>query len=267
VPLPEAAAGVRIGGPVSAEGLLAAFYDGLRLATLLVCVGAANALANPKRLLASLPGALYELGVTVTVALTVAPQLVQSAQRVHRARRLRGEAGRRTRLFREVAVPVMTDALDRSLLLAASMDARGYGRHGTVTTRERRRSAVLVLGGLLGVCIGVYGLLDATSPRALGLPVLGLGAALAAVGFRLGGRRVQRTRYRPDPWAAPEWGVAACGVAVALVLVVAGRVAPVALDATVDPVSWPQLPLVATAGVLLGALPAWIAPPAPGGRS
>lgn len=267
VPLPDAAAGVRIGGPVSAEGMLSAFYDGLRLATLLVCVGAANALANPKRLLASLPGALYELGVTVTVALTVAPQLVQSAQRVHRARRLRGEAGRRTRLFREVAVPVMTDALDRSLLLAASMDARGYGRHGTVTTRERRRSAVLVLGGLLGVCIGVYGLLDATSPRALGLPVLGLGAALAAVGFRLGGRRVQRTRYRPDPWAAPEWGVAACGVAVALVLVVAGRVAPVALDATVDPVSWPQLPLVATAGVLLGALPAWIAPPAPGGRS
>jgi energy-coupling factor transport system permease protein len=78
---------------------------------------------------------------------------------------------------------------------------------------------------------------------------------------------VQRTRYRPDPWAAPEWGVAACGVAVALVLVVAGRVAPVALDATLNPVSWPQLPLVATAGVLLGALPAWIAPPAPGGRS
>jgi len=267
VPLPEAAAGVRIGGPVSAEGLLAAFYDGLRLATLLVCVGAANALANPKRLLASLPGALYELGVTITVALTVAPQLVQSAQRVQRARRLRGEAGRRTRLFREVAVPVMTDALDRSLLLAASMDARGYGRHGAVTTRERRRSAVLVLGGLLGVCIGVYGLLDATSPRALGLPALVVGVTLAAIGFRLGGQRVQRSRYRPDPWAAPEWGVAACGVAVALVLVVAGRVAPVALDATLDPMSWPQLPLVATAGVLLGALPAWIAPPAPGGRS
>lgn len=267
VPLPDAAAGVRIGGPVSAEGLLAAFYDGLRLATLLVCVGAANALANPKRLLASLPGALHELGVTITVALTVAPQLVESAQRVHRARRLRGEVGRRTRLFREVAVPVMTDALDRSLLLAASMDARGYGRHGTVTTRERRRSAVLVLGGLLGVCIGVYGLLDATSPRALGLPVLGVGVTLAAIGFRLGGQRVQRSRYRPDPWAAPEWGVAACGVVVALVLVVVGRTAPVALDATLDPVSWPQLPLLAAGGVLLGALPAWIAPPAPGGRS
>ena len=63
IPLPAAAAGIRIGGPVSLEGVLAALYDGLRLATLLICIGAANALANPKRLLKSLPGALYELGV------------------------------------------------------------------------------------------------------------------------------------------------------------------------------------------------------------
>src|SRR5690606_20818432 len=44
--LPEWAAGFRLGGAVSAEGALAAAYDGLRLGTLLVCVGAANALAS-----------------------------------------------------------------------------------------------------------------------------------------------------------------------------------------------------------------------------
>ena len=75
VPLPEAVAGIRLGGPVSAEGVLAAVYDGLRLATLLLCVGAANTLANPKRLLQSMPSALHEIGVAVTVALSVAPQL------------------------------------------------------------------------------------------------------------------------------------------------------------------------------------------------
>lgn len=266
VPLPDAAAGVRIGGPVSAEGLLSALYDGMRLATLLVCVGAANALANPKRLLASLPGALYELGVTITVALTIAPQLVESAQRVRRARRLRGEVGRRTRLFREVAVPVMTDALDRSLLLAAAMDARGYGRHGEVTARERRRTGALVLVGLLGVCIGVYGVLDATTPRALGLPVLAFGLVLAGTGFLLGGRRVHRTRYRPDPWRGPEWGVVACGVAVAVAMVTISRSDPAALDATLDPLTWPTLPAIAAVAVMVGVLPAWIAPPPPRGR-
>jgi energy-coupling factor transport system permease protein len=266
VPLPESAAGVRIGGPVSAEGLLTALYDGLRLATLLVCVGAANALANPKRLLASLPGALHEVGVTITVALTIAPQLVESAQRVHRARRLRGEVGRRTRLFREVAVPVMTDALDRSLLLAAAMDARGYGRHGATTAAERRRTGALVLLGLLGVCVGVYGVLDATTPRALGLPMLAVGVALAGTGFLLGGRRVQRTRYRPDPWRSPEWGVAMCGAVVAVAMVAIGHSDPAALDATLDPLAWPALPLTAAAAVLVGVLPAWLAPPTPDGR-
>jgi energy-coupling factor transport system permease protein len=270
IPLPDAAAGVRIGGPVSAEGVLGALYDGLRLATLLVCVGAANALANPKRLLASLPGALHHLGVTVTVALSIAPQLVESAQRVHRARRLRGDAARRTHLVREVAMPVMTDALDRSLLLAAAMDSRGYGRGDGAAPAGGpggRAAGALVLLGLLGVCIGVYGVLDATTPSAIGLPMLGAGLAISTAGFVLGGRRVQRTRYRPDPWAAPEWGVSACGAAVAVALVLLGRLDPSALDATLQPVAWPTLPVAAALAVLIGTLPAWIAPPVPGGRS
>ncbi|MBS1837206.1 MAG: energy-coupling factor transporter transmembrane protein EcfT, partial [Actinobacteria bacterium] len=86
IPLPAAAAGIRIGGEVSAEGVLAAIYDGMRLATMIVCLGAANVLANPKRLLASVPSALYEVGSAVTVALSVAPQLIESGRRVTRAR-------------------------------------------------------------------------------------------------------------------------------------------------------------------------------------
>ena len=55
MPLPDWAAGIRLLGPVTLEALLAGLYDGLRLATMLICVGAANALANPKRLLRSVP--------------------------------------------------------------------------------------------------------------------------------------------------------------------------------------------------------------------
>ncbi|MGG7614329.1 energy-coupling factor transporter transmembrane protein EcfT, partial [Streptomyces sp. ZG43] len=89
VPLPEWARGVRLGGRVTAEGMLFALYDALRLATLLICVGAANALASPARLLKSLPGALYEAGVAVVVAMTFAPNLVADVRRLRAARRLR----------------------------------------------------------------------------------------------------------------------------------------------------------------------------------
>jgi energy-coupling factor transport system permease protein len=261
VPLPEAAAGIRIGGPVALEGVLAAVYDGLRLATLLLCVGAANVLANPKRLLKAMPAALHEIGVAVTVALTVAPQLVESAQRVRRARRLRGEAKRGRHVVREIVIPVMTDALDRSLLLASAMDSRGYGRTAGVPRRARLVSGALVLGGLVGVCIGTYGLLDSTAPERLGASMLLVGVVLGWVGMVVAGRRVVRSRYRPDPWAAPEWAVAGIGLAVAAVVVAVSAVDPVELFPSLDPLTWPTLPVLPTAAVLLGALPAWLAPP------
>ena len=75
--LPEWAAGVRLGGELTVEGLAGAVYAGLQLATMLACVGAANALANPRRLLRAVPGALYEVGVAVVVALSFSPQLVE----------------------------------------------------------------------------------------------------------------------------------------------------------------------------------------------
>lgn len=267
IPLPDAAAGIRLGGPVTAEAVLAAGYDGMRLATLLLCVGAANVLANPKRLLKAVPGALHEVGVAVTVALSVAPQLVESGQRVRRARRLRGDGVRGRHVVREVAIPVLTDALDRSLLLAAAMDTRGYGRQAAVPAGTRRLAAGLVLGGLVGTCLGTYGLLDSSSPRHLGLPMLLLGAAAAWVGMVLTGRRVVRSRYRPDPWRAAEWGVSACGLVAAGVVIAAGALDPVALHPSVVPLTWPPLPAVPALAVLVGALPAWIAPQPPGARS
>ena len=125
VPLPDWAAGITLLGPLTAESLLSGLYDGMRLATLLICVGAANTLANPRRLLASMPPALYEVGTALVIALSLFPQLAESVQRVRRARRLRGDPGRGVGALRRVVVPVLEDALERSLSLAASMDAAG----------------------------------------------------------------------------------------------------------------------------------------------
>ena len=88
--LPNWAAGICLGGPVTAEGLAATGYDALRLAGMLACFGAANSLANPRRILKSVPAALHDISVAVVIALSVFPQLIASAQRVRRARRLRG---------------------------------------------------------------------------------------------------------------------------------------------------------------------------------
>ena len=172
-----------------------------------LCFGAANVLADPKRLLKSLPAALHEIGVAMTVALTVAPQLVESGQRIRRARKLRGAGTSHRGLIRGVMIPVLEDALDRSLVLAAAMDSRGYGRHADQARRTRVITATLVLVGVAGVFVGTYGVLDGTTPRLLGGPMLAAGCFVAVAGIRVGGNRVRRSSYRPDPWALAEWMV------------------------------------------------------------
>jgi energy-coupling factor transport system permease protein len=266
VPLPDWAQSIRLGGAVSAEGLVTALYDGLRLATLLICVGAANSLANPKRLLRSLPGALYEVSVAVVVAMTAAPQLVASARQVRRARTLRGDTSRGWRAVRSVLVPVLEDALDRSLTLAAAMDSRGYGRTASIPAPQRRLTAALLLAGIVGACLGLYGLLDTGAPGAMGGPVLVAGGVLSAAGLVLGGRRVPRTRYRPDRWRGQEVIVVLSGLAgLAGVLVAEWSGSTDLVPATV-PLTAPGLPVAAAIGILAGLAPAWAAPgPAPVG--
>lgn len=214
IPLPHWTLGLRLLGPVTQEALLAGLYDGLRLAAIVICVGSANALANPKRLLRSVPPALYEIGSALVVAVTVLPQLADSVRRVRAAQLLRGGDSGRVRKLRRLLVPVLEDALERSLSLAAGMDTRGYGRTSGATPRERRTTGGLMLLGLCAVAVGVYGGLDRTTPAWLGRPMLVLGVGVSIVAIRLAGRRVGRSRYRPDRWRWPELVVAASGVAV-----------------------------------------------------
>jgi energy-coupling factor transport system permease protein len=71
-----------------------------------------------------------------------------------------------------------------------------------------------MLLGLVALCLGVYGALDHTTPAWLGRPMLVLGVAVSVFAVRLAGRRVARSRYRPDRWRWPELVVAASGVLV-----------------------------------------------------
>ena len=252
VPLPGWVLGLHLLGPVTREALLAGLYDGLRLGTIVICVGAANALANPKRLLRSVPAALHEIGSALVVAVTMLPQLVESARRVRAAQSLRAGDPRRTGRLRRYLIPVLEDALERSLSLAAGMDTRGYGRSAGAPAGERRLTGGLMLLGLCGVAVGVYAGLDHTAPRVLATPMLVLGVAAAVAGLALAGRRVGRTRYRPDPWQWPEVAVIACGVATALVAWwVAGHQLFIAYP---DLASFPQVTLIALLGSVLGLL-------------
>jgi energy-coupling factor transport system permease protein len=267
VPLPSWAAGVSIGGPVTAEALVGAALQGLRLAVVLVCFGAANSLASPYRLLRCLPAVLFEAGVAITVSLSFAPELVMAIADVHAARRLRGRPTRGISGLRGTAIPVLERALDRSLQLASSMDARGYGRRVPVARRSRRMATSGTAVGLLLVVAGLYGVLVAGSLPGGGVPFVALGAVLLGAGLATTGRRTDRTRYRPDPWRGPEWLVSASGAVVVGSLVVAGIAGVPGIEFAIYPLGPPTLPVLAAVGILVGLVPAWAAPVEAGTRA
>ncbi len=276
VALPEWAAGINLLGTVYLEGWVAALLLGLQLATLIIAIGGAVALANPKRLLRALPNALHEVGTAVVVAVSVAPQLADSVQRVLRARLLRGDAERGLRAVPRVALPVLQDTLDRSLLLASAMESRGYGRRPDAATVGRVRTSwvtgTLTLAGLLMVAFGLYGVLDPTRGRAADqawMPVLliALGLGAAFTGMAISGRQVRVTTYRPDPWRWPETVTVLTGVAAVVGMMVSRAETPLLLVMPLQPFGAPGLPVPAAVGILLAALPAVVTPEPPSGRT
>lgn len=263
VELPGWLAGIRFGGTVMAEPLLAAFYDGLRLAAVLIAVGAASSLASPTRLLKSVPAAVYEIGVSIVVAMTFLPQLVADSHRVRTNRRLRGRAESGVRGLGAAAMPVLHGAMDRSITLAAAMDSRGYGRSGERSANERRWSAVALIVGSILLLVGLYGLLGTGGSTWWG-PVLllaGVGSTMTSVA--MAGRRSIRTRYRPNRWRIADIGTALCGVGVAVCFVAAAALFPAAMDPSTTPAVWPSLPILGVLGIAMSAAPAFFTPPQP----
>ena len=266
VPLPDWVAGIQLGGPVTAEAIAGTFYDALRLAVMLLCIGAANALANPRQALRSVPAALYEASVAVVIALSVAPQLIESVQRVRRARRLRGSSSNSLKALGTIAMPVLADAVERSMALAAGMESRGFGRTRGLPVKG---TLPLMLVSSMVATAGVFGLLstDAWLPS---VALLAAGLAGTLLGLRVAGRRLRVTAYRPHPWRTRETLVALSGVLAAVVvlglgwldpdtlgLVLASALDPAALEPSTNPLVWPglSLPMLVVVGLVLAPIP------------
>ena len=260
VHMPDWLGGLTIGGVVTVESIAAAAVDGMRFATIIVCIGAATTLASPSRLLKSVPSVLYEFGTSVVIASTFTPMLVEDVARVRMAQVLRGAPHNGPRALTRSVIPVLDGALERSVTLAAAMDARGYGRRGSIATATRRWSAFALLGGLIAATAGSFALLSPVMPTMAALAMLAVGSACAVFAVLIAARGSRRTRYRPDRWGWRASLVSASGSCAVVGVLATGIVDPTALQMPLSPLTWPDLPAFATLGILIAVLPAWIAP-------
>ena len=250
-----------IGGPVTLESILNAFVEGLQIAVILLCFGAANSLASPYRLLRSLPAVLYETGVAVTVALSFTPGLIQSIGIVRQARRQRGIPTRGcaacgawpSRCWRARWTVPFSSPRAWTLEATDGGSPSGTPRGGWPVEPQS--------AGLLLTAAGLYGVIDSGSLFGLGLPVLAVAAVLCGIGLALGGRRTAALALSPGPVAqarVDRGRVRSCG---------ARRPWPLPVRWTCRdspsrsrPWRFPSIPLLPVVGILIALVPAIAAP-------
>jgi len=186
---------VELFGSIGIQALAGGATDGLRLAAIILSIGMASSLANPRTLLKSTPSALYEIASAISVAINLAPQMISSLQRVRKARSLRGRSKGLGSMAGTV-IPVLEDAIDSSLSLAASMDSRGFGRRGNLSKSlviSARLSSLMAVGFL---SVGSFALLVGQT-QALGGVLIAVGMVASFATIRINSKSQIRTRFEP----------------------------------------------------------------------
>lgn len=186
-------------GAVSVLSIQAALVDGFRLAAIILSIGMANSLANPRKLLRATPGALYEIATAVSIAINLAPQLITSLKLVRRARGLRGHS-KGIKSLTGIVIPVLEDTIEQSMQLAASMSARGFGRKGNRTSLQLRLTRASTFLTLTLLTVGVAMLLFSSAQQFVDLVIIFAGLILAGVTFKLSSTRTTRTKYIVQRW-------------------------------------------------------------------
>jgi energy-coupling factor transport system permease protein len=206
-------------GRVSSLTLTSALRDGLRMAAIILSIGLANSLANPRRLLKSTPSALYEVATAFVIALNLAPQLIASAKRIQLSDQLRSTTKKKGGGLR-LLPSILEDALESSMALAASMDARGFGRQGALSKSQLQVARLSSFFAVIAFAIGSY-LLLTTDLTWVTLLTFCSGLVALVVSLKISSLANLRTRYVVQPWLVRDT-IVTCGSATLITLFVTG---------------------------------------------
>ena len=118
----------------------------------------------------------------------------------------------------------------------------------------------MLVGGLVALCVGTYGLLSGSPTHWLAATGLAIGGVSCGAALIWSSRGGVRTRYRPLPWDARATVVSAAGLATFSAALLAGVVAPEVMRPPAAPLEWPTIPYVMILGLLIAAVPVVVAP-------
>ena len=204
-------------GNLSNAALYSALSQGLKLVAIIASIALANSMANPRKLLKLTPAAFYDFAAALSVAFNLIPQLAQSIERVTKAQRIRNQNRRN---FGTIVVPVLEDALDSSMNLAASMDSRGFGRKPQMSKSITFILRSLNVCALLAIAAASYLLLGTSGQPAAAWLLIVVAVLATASNMIIAARLSTRTRVTKLQFKLADY--VALVLALGLVLIAIG---------------------------------------------
>ena len=214
--LPGWLASVTFGGAITAESLVYTLTHVAAIVAIVAIVCSFNVSVDHFKLLKHTPPGLAQLGVIVTISLLLVPETLRRVMTLREARVVRGyRFGIRS--LPGVLLPLLAEALERSVQRAESLDARGFGSLSAPSRPLETLSAVvsLVAAAIFCFLYYYYPAWHLLAAIGIGLGVLGM----VSVGWRQT-RRARTTRLFRDRLSAIDWIVGLGSVIAAALIVI-----------------------------------------------
>lgn len=211
---------IQIGGPITLESLVYGLTTGLALMGVLVTFATFNTLVDHYQLLRSIPRFLYQSAIVASIGITFVPHMIVAQREIREAQALRGHRFRFIRDLPPLFIALLAEGLERSITLAESMDARGFGTHSERS--ERTPQPDLLLKSIIALALvilagGAFGLSYFPS-RWMGGATMLMGGAILVAALWMVGRNVRRSHYRRDIWRRRDTLVAGASLVTGLVI-------------------------------------------------
>jgi energy-coupling factor transport system permease protein len=186
--------GLQVGGPVTAEGLVAASIRGMAILTVLLAFAVFNGAVSPHQVLRTSPAALFHAGLVVTVGLALLPATIEDVRRLREIQALRGHSTG-LRSLPGLVVPAVLGGLERSMRLAEAMEARGYASSPPAPLQARLAGMAAAPLLLAAAWCWYYD----SGLRPLGAFLAAAGVGALAAWFASAARARKTTRFRTEP--------------------------------------------------------------------
>ncbi len=188
-----------LGGPLTLEALAYGAINGLVLGALFAAFQVLNLALPIRAVIRYVPRAFHSLAVVISISITFVPVTLHQMRQIRDAQAVRGHRLRRIRDWLPLFVPLLVGGLERALLLAEAMTARGFA--GGDDAGHNPTTRALLAGGLALLPAG-WLLRSVWGQMTPGTLLLAAGVLLVLAALWRAGRRVPHTVYRREHWQA-----------------------------------------------------------------